>query len=358
MSKKPDRRRASTDVRLELRRQMQLLQRQGKTHLEIAGITGYTRTYVSTLLKRLEREPALLEGMSRGGRPQGSLRALSAKEERRAQALICGKCPDQLSMPFALWTRAAIRELIRKEFGIRLSIRGVGEYLARWSYTPQNAARRAYKRNDEAVKDWLTIEYPKIRARAKRENAEICWGDETGVRSDESRHRGYAPPGQTPIVKIPTRRKSLSMIAAVTNQGKVRFMICPGGLSPQRLIVFLRRLNRDAERKVYLILDDNLNVHKAKPVRAWLAEHVDRIEVFCLPPYSPELNPSECFNGDPKGEIRAASRPRTPWTSSGPCSITRDASRSRRRGGAATSGVDTSPMPRRFTSVWPVNNAA
>lgn len=288
---------------------MQLLRAQGKTTVEIAAITGYTRSYVSTLLTRMADRPAMLEGMSRGGRPQGSLRALSAKEERRAQQLICGKCPDQLSMPFALWTRAAIRELIRRQFGIRLSIRGVGEYVARWGYTPQKAARRAYERDDAAVQDWLTIEYPKIRARAKRESAEICWGDETGVRSDESRHRGYAPPGQTPIVKIPARRRSLSMIAAVTNQGKVRFMIYPGGLSPERLVVFMQRLIKDARRKVFLILD-NLNVHKAKPVREWLADHCERIEVFYLPPYSPELNPTEYFNGDLKGEIQRGIPPK------------------------------------------------
>jgi transposase len=126
MTKKPDRRRASTDVRLELRRQMQRLREQGKTILEIAQITGYTRSYVSTLLTRMADQPAMLESISRGGRPQGSLRALSAKEERRAQQLVCGKCPDQLSMPFALWTRGAIRDLIRREFDIRLSIRGVG----------------------------------------------------------------------------------------------------------------------------------------------------------------------------------------------------------------------------------------
>jgi transposase len=309
MPKKPDRRRASTDVRLELRRQMLMLREQGKTHAEIAQITGYRRPYVTAMLKRLAASPQLLEGMSRGGRPQGSLRALTAKEERRAQQLICGKCPDQLSMPFALWTRAAIRELIRREFDVRLSVRGVGEYVARWGYTPQKAARRAYERDDAAVQDWLSIEYPKIRARAKRENAEISWGDETGVRSDESRHRGYAPPGQTPIIKIPARRKSLSMIAAVTNQGKVRFMIYPGGLSPQRLIVFMQRLIKDARRKVFLILD-NLNVHKAKAVRDWLSGHADRIQVFYLPPYSPELNPSEYFNGDLKGAIQRGIPPK------------------------------------------------
>lgn len=309
MPKKPDRRSASTDVRLELRRQMLLLREQGKTHAEIAQITGYRRPYVTAMLKKLSVSPELLEGMSRGGRPQGSLRALTAKEERRAQQLICGKCPDQLSLPFALWTRAAIRELIRREFDVRLSVRGVGEYVARWGYTPQKAARRAYERDDAAVKDWLLIEYPKIKARAKRENAEISWGDETGVRSDESRHRGYAPPGQTPIIRIPARRKSLSMIAAATNQGKVRFMIYPGGLSPQRLIVFMQRLIKDARRKVFLILD-NLNVHKAKAVRDWLIERTDRIQVFYLPPYSPELNPSEYFNGDLKGAIQRGIPPK------------------------------------------------
>jgi len=309
MPKKPDRRRATTEVRLELRRQMLMLREQGKTHAEIAQITGYQRPYVTAMLKKLSAAPQLLEQMSRGGRPPGSLRALTAKEERRAQQLICGKCPDQLSLPFALWTRAAIRELIRREFDVRLSVRGVGEYVARWGYTPQKAARRAYERDDAAVKDWLTIEYPKIKARAKRENAEISWGDETGVRSDESRHRGYAPPGQTPIIRIPARRKSLSMIAAVTNQGKVRFMIYPGGLSPQRLIVFMQRLIKDARRKVFLILD-NLNVHKARAVRDWLVEHADRIQVFYLPPYSPELNPSEYFNGDLKGAIQRGIPPK------------------------------------------------
>jgi transposase len=309
VTKKPDRRRASTEVRLELRRQILLLREQGKTQREIAQITGYRRPYVALLLKKLVSQPQMLQEMSRGGRAPGSLRALSAKEERRAQTLICGKCPDQLSMPFALWTRGAIRELIRREFGVRLSIRGVGEYLARWGYTPQKAARRAYERDDESVKDWLAIEYPKIRARAKRESAEVCWGDETGVRSDESRHRGYAPRGCTPVVKIPARRRSLSMIAAVTNQGKVRFMIYSGALSPQRLIVFLRRLIKDAPRKVFLILD-NLNVHKAKAVSAWLERHAEQIEVFYLPPYSPELNPSEYFNGDLKGEIQRGVPPK------------------------------------------------
>ena len=99
------------------------------------------------------------------------------------------------------------------------------------------------------------------------------------------------------------------MIAAVTNQGNARFMIYSGALNPPRLITFMRRLIKDARSKVFLILD-NLNVQKAKVVNAWLADHADRIEVFYLPPYSPELNPSECFNGDLKGEIQRGIPPK------------------------------------------------
>ena len=134
------------------------------------------------------------------------------------------------------------------------------------------------------------------------------------MRSDEIRFRGYAPRGQTPLIEIPARRRSLSLIAAVTNQGKVRFMIYAGGITPQRLIVFMRRLTKDARRKVFLILD-SLNVHKARPVRQWLVANAKRIELFHLPPYMPELYPSENFNGDLEGAIQrdAASGRRTPY---------------------------------------------
>jgi transposase len=298
-----DRRRTSTDARIELRRQVIELRATGKTLAEISAITGYAKTYCSTLCRQLHERPEGLDSLSRGGRPPGVKRALSRRDEQKAQLLICGKFPEQLQLPFALWTRAAVRELIRVRFDVRLSVRAVGDYLARWGYTPQKAARRAYERDDAAVRAWLRHEYPALVRRAKREGAEISWGDETGIRSDESRHRGFAPKGQTPVIRIPARRRSLSLLAAVTNQGKVRFMIYKGALSPKLLIVFLRRLTKAASRKVFLILD-NLRVHKATEVREWIGAHRKAIEVFFLPPYSPELNPTEYFNGDLKGTVQ------------------------------------------------------
>ena len=145
---------------------------------------------------------------------------------------------------------------------MKLSVRGVGEYLARWGYTPQKAARRAYERDDEAVKLWLQREYPNCHPRKVGKGRDLLGRRDLAFAATRAgtaaMHRG-----QTPIIKIPARRKSLSLIAAVTNQGKVRFMIYAGGITPQRLILFMRRLTKDAKRKVFLILD-NLNVHKVE----------------------------------------------------------------------------------------------
>jgi len=94
-------------------------------------------------------------------------------------------------------------------------------------------------------------------------------------------------------------RQKLSMIATVTNQGKTRWMIIDEAFNADRLIEFLDALIKDAGRKVFLILD-NLRVHHSKPVKAWVAEREDKIELFYLPSYSPELNPEERLNADLK----------------------------------------------------------
>lgn len=304
-----DRRRATTDARIELRKQVIELREAGRSLAEISAITGYAATYCSTLVRKFGGQPKALEELARGGRPTASGRALSAAQERQIQEWVCRRCPDQLQLPFALWTRRAVQTLIARRCGVKLSIHAVGEYLARWGYTPQKPLKRAYERDEARVRRWLSSEYPAIARRAKKERAEICWGDETGLRSDESRHRGYAPRGQTPLVRVPARRKSLSLISAITNQGKVRFMIYPGALTARLLINFMQRLTKDARRKVFLILD-NLNVHKSAPVRDWLAAHRDEIEVFFLPPYSPELNPDEYLNGDLKRAVHQDVPPR------------------------------------------------
>ena len=152
------------------------------------------------------------------------------------------------------------------------------------------------------MRKWLDEEYPQIAARAKAEQAEIHWGAETGLRSDDVRGRRYAPKGQTPVVRVNNKREGLSIISTVTNQGKVRWKVFEGAINADVLVDFFKRLIKDAERKVFLILD-NLKVHHARKVKDWLAKHEEEIEVFYLPSYSPELNPDECLNADLKDGV-------------------------------------------------------
>ena len=248
-----------------------------------------------------ERGAAGLKTGPRGPGP-GYGRLLDADQEAQARALIRRHTPDELGLSFALWSRAAVRELIRRRFGARLAVRTMGTYLARWGFTAQKPLRRACEQDPAAVRRWLRRDYPAIAARAKAEGGTIFWGDETGLRSDDVRGRGYAPRGRTPEVRVNHKRANLGLISAVTNKGELRWMVLDGAIKAPGLLRFLARLVRDVGRKVFLILD-RLPVHRSAKVRAWLAGREAEIEVFHLPGYSPELNPDEGVNGDLKQAV-------------------------------------------------------
>src|SRR5665213_1432228 len=283
----------------EKRRTAIQLRIEEQTFAAIGETLGVSAVAVQGWWKRYERGGLEALTAQTRGRREGTQRTLTPAQERTVRTLVADKTPDQLKMPFALWTRAAIGALIQAKFGIRMPVRTIGHYLKRWGFTPQKPLKRAYEQRPEAIATWLAETYPTIAARAAEEGAEIHWGDETSLSTSDARGRGFAPRGKTPVLTVVSRRKSVSFLSTVTNRGKVRFMVLEGPLSAQILIRFLRRLIRDTNQRVFLILD-NLNVHKAAKVRAWVAAHCDAIELFYLPPYAPELNPDEYLNGDLK----------------------------------------------------------
>jgi len=279
------------------------LHRQGLGVMRIVSLSGLSYPTVRATIERYDEGGAAAVKPARRGKRAGQGRSLSVAQEASIQRTICDKRPEQLKMEFALWSRAAVMQLIERECGITLSVRGVGTYLSRWGFTPQKPIKKAYEQRPEAVQAWLTEQYPEIEQRAKAEGAEIHWGDETALVNTDVRGRSYAPAGKTPVAyAVGGTRQKLSMIATVTNQGKTRWMIIDDAFNTDRLIEFLDALIRDAGRKVFLILD-NLRVHHAKLVKAWVAERADKIELFYLPSYSPELNPEERLNADLKYAI-------------------------------------------------------
>jgi len=225
--------------------------------------------------------------------------ALAGHQAATVVRLIEDRCPDQLRLPFALWTRQAVGELIQERYGLTLSVWTVGRYLRHWGFTPQKPVRRAYERDPEAVRRWLEQEYPTIHRRAKAHGAEIYWGDQMGLRSDHQAGRSYGRRGKTPVVSGTGKRFGCNMISTITNRGSLAFMVFTGRFNTPMMIKFLARLVRHAKHKVFLIVDRH-PVHRARKLQRWVAERADQIELFYLPDYSPELNPDEYLNQDVK----------------------------------------------------------
>lgn len=297
-----DTRSASSEIQQHNRYQAAKLYNQGKPCKEIAQIIGIHLETCRAWIRLYQKHGRKGLQLGQRGRRNAEGRKLSAAQEKALLDYIQDKSPDQLKLPYALWNRRAVQELVWQQWRILLAIRTVGDNLKRWGFSPQKPLKRAYEQSPKAVKSWLENDYPALKQRAKEENVEIYWGDETGVRNLDHRGRGYAPRGKTPTLVRSAKRFSTNMISAVNNQGKVRFMIYQETMTAKVLIQFLRRLTKDANRKVFLILD-NLRVHHAKLVRAWLAGNSDKIEIHYLPAYCPELNPDEYLNGCLKESI-------------------------------------------------------
>lgn len=300
---KDDGRKLDASELKERRKQVIRAYKRGLKKAQISRDLGLCYTAVDNIIARYKQMGAESLTPGKRGRKEGEKRSLNGEQEALIRRLICEKRPEQMKMEFALWSRAAVMELIGRECGIKLSVRGVGNYLKRWGFTPQKPIKRAYEQQPEAVKQWLEEAYPAIEKRAKAESAEIHWGDETAIVNTDVRGRSFAPKGKTPVtLAVGGTRHKLSMISTVTNQGKARWMIIDEAFNSDKLIEFMEALIDDAGKKVFLILD-NLRVHHSKPVKKWLEENREMIEVFYLPSYSPELNPDERLNADLKHEI-------------------------------------------------------
>ncbi|NEQ25172.1 MAG: IS630 family transposase [Microcoleus sp. SIO2G3] len=300
----PDARLLNPSTQNYLRQQAIRLRQQGKRSSEIASFLGVHRTTVCEWWRQYQQQGEVALHQQKRGNKLGAGRTLSLTEEVRVQQLMQEHFPDELNIDSALWTRQAVQSLIAHECQVKMPIRTVGEYLKRWGMTPQKPLKRAYEQDPNRVKAWLETEYPAIEQRAQQEQAEIAWGDESGLRSDAQVGRGYALIGHTPEIRPNTQRVSVNYLASVSNQGKVRFMLYTQKLSAEVFIRFLERLIAKRERKLMWIVDRH-PVHRSAVVQQWLHEHQDKLEMYLLPPYSPQLNPVEYLNCDVKQGVHS-----------------------------------------------------
>lgn len=307
--KTTDARTLSPAAQEDQRRKAILAWRAGKSKAEVARLFGVSREAVYQWIRRYEQGGAAGLKARKRGKPAAP--KLAPHQSATTVRLITDRCPDQLKLPFFLWTREAVQHMIRARFGVELSIWTVGRYLKRWGFTPQKPARRALEQDPVAVQRWLDRDYPAIAAAAKRENAEIYWEDEMGLRSDHAVGRSFAPRGCTPTIVTTGKRFGCNVISAITNRGRLTFRVFGGRFVTKVYLEFLKRLVKQADRKVFVIADGH-PVHKAAAVKRWLESNSDRIRQFLLPAYSPQLNPDEYLNHDVKSNAVGRRRATSP----------------------------------------------
>jgi len=262
---------------------------QGESPEKVIATLGFSRACIYNWLGRYRAGGwhAL-----QSGKPSGRPKKLNGRQIAWLYKTIRDKDPIQLRFSFALWTRSMVTHLIHKQFNLKLSESSVGRLLHQIGFSCQKPLYRAYQQDPEAVEHWKKTVFPQIKKRAKQLGATIYFEDESGIRSDFHAGTTWAPKGETPIIKVTGARFSTNMVAAISTRGHLRFMINQGSVTADVMCDFLKRLMHRAQHPVFLIWDGH-PIHKSKKVRECIESYDGNLEVWFLPSYSPELNPTE-----------------------------------------------------------------
>ena len=186
-----------------------------------------------------------------------------------------------MRLPLCLWTREAVAHLITRECGITVSATTVGRYLKAWGMSAQKPVHRACERNDAAIARWLEEDYPALVKDAKHEKATIYRGDEMGLRSDPVSGTCFAPMGHTPLVRATGQRFGGNMTPAITNRGKLAFMVFEGKFQNPVFLEFMRRPLRQVRGKLYLTVDGH-PVHRSAAAKKFVEENAQRLRLIRL----------------------------------------------------------------------------
>jgi transposase len=298
----------NADTQENTRRQAVTAVKSGMSIVEAARLFGVTRQALGNWISLYRSKgTAGLRARKRGRPAGGRLRGWQAAQITRT---IVDRCPDQLKLPMYLWTREAVALLIKRRFGIEVSVWTAGRYLCKWGFTSHKPIRRAFEQDTEEVRRWLEVEYPRLKALAKRDGAEIYWCDEMGLRSDHATGRSYGRKGKTPVIPGTGQRFGCNLVSAITNRGRLYFMVFKSRFQAVVFVRFLRRLSKHVKRRIYLIVDSH-PVHRSAVAKRWVDERRGEMKLFFLPGYSPELNPDEYLNQDVKSNAVGRRRPTT-----------------------------------------------
>lgn len=270
----------SIKVLSELRRKaVEAVIKKGVKKSEAAKLFGFSKTSVIKYIKEYELYGEESFNYKKRGVKEYQRNLLSVEKRELLFKTLLEKTPDEVGLEATLWNSKVICYYIEKRFGIKYSRSGLRDFLRKHGFSSQKPKKQAYQRDTKKVSKWLNEVYPSIKARAKKEGARIYWGDEMGLQSCDNRGRTYGLKNNTPVIKRTGSRFKVNMLAAISAEGLMNWMVFEKNCDSKKFIEFLGRLRRQVKEKVFLIVD-NHRVHHSKKVKEYVTKFKDEIEIF------------------------------------------------------------------------------
>lgn len=265
------------------------LHKEGRKVNDIADYFGIHRGSVSRWITNYKQSGRkALKSRKSDGRP-----CKLNQEDMHQILLTLRENPLNCGFETPLWDCKRVRQIVQEKCNKNIHQTNIMRWLKRLNFTYQKPARRALEQDKKAVKKWLSEEWPKIKAHAKRWQAMIYFQDEAGVSLIPVMGKTWAPKGKTPIVRVTGHKGTIIVTSAISPAGRMVFRIENEKIKAPQHIEFLQQiLDHHPHRKI-IVVEDRARPHIAEKVEHFVMKHKKRLALYHLPSYCPELNPDE-----------------------------------------------------------------
>jgi len=262
------------------------LKEQGWSQRQIAeGLDVAEETVSRWLARARSGGTKVLRARPTPGRP-----ARLSLEQRGLIPEFLSHGPEAYGFRGHVWTCARVAAVIQEEFGVRYHKDHVRRLLDVLHWTPQMPITRAVQRDEAAIARWRQETWLHLQRRARRERRTLVFVDESGFYLLPGLVRTYAPEARTPVLREKVTHDHLSVMGALTPEGRVYTLVRQESLNGWHTIEFLMHLRRAAGPRL-LVIWDGSPIHRRQEVLQFVTGTQGRIGVEVLPAYAPDLNP-------------------------------------------------------------------
>jgi len=273
---------------LEVRSRAVLAVERGQPVGEVAEAYGIDRTTLFRWVQRFTNEgPYGLERRVGSGRP----RLLATLDIEAINAIVLEPA-SAFGFETDLWTVGRLRRVIREQYGVAVSPDTVWRRLREAGFTYQKPERKYFEASEEARQEWLRVDAPRIRADVRQFRAILYFQDESNVSLTAFLGKTWALRGQTPQVSVTGKRGGVTVMSALSGQGRLLFRLFSERIASTQVIYFLGQMLRHHRRRHLVVVMDQAPPHVSKKTKAYISSQ-RRLHVHYLPKYSPDWNPDE-----------------------------------------------------------------